>query len=569
SLESIPFDLASLVFDVVELQRPKTASGAVELLVDIDEDGPARFIGDPSRLRQVLGNLISNAIKFTTAGHVLVKTRFLGGFRGKAAFQIAVSDTGIGISPEAQQRLFQAFSQADASTSRRYGGSGLGLVLCKRIVEGMAGRIELSSAAGKGSTFTVSLELPEDHQQPRAAPEPAILRGARVLVLDDNEANLSILRGQLSRLGVAVESATTGPEALDKLRAATLTNHHFSAAVVDHHLPGASGEQVGRMLRADPLLARLGLLMLTSSGVQGDAAVMESAGFDAFLVKPARSETLTTVLSLLLERRQQGEAGPLITRHTAREVSPPLGVKAVLTARLRVLLAEDNLVNQRVAEKILEGMGATTTVAGDGFGVLAALERSTFDVVLMDCQMPGMDGFAATAAIRERERLQGGRIPIIAVTANAVSGDREHCLGIGMDDYISKPITRQGLWNVLSRWTTPVLDGPVFEEMKEMFAQQGDFYSTLLAPFLSITAGHLRDLARAAEIGDGSAAAVLAHKIKGSSLSIGFAGLGGHAGDLETRAKLGQLGGAKALVASLQDEFRRLSVFIEQFSKKA
>jgi signal transduction histidine kinase/DNA-binding response OmpR family regulator/HPt (histidine-containing phosphotransfer) domain-containing protein len=595
-LESIPFDLASLVFDVVELNRPKLRGGHIDLLVDIDPALPSRLVGDPSRLRQVLGNLMSNAVKFTSAGHVMVTAHHRSSDSVRVSFELAVADTGVGISEEAQRRLFQPFSQADASTSRRFGGSGLGLVLSRRIVEGMGGRIELQSAEGKGSTFTVLLQLPGAPGQPPAQRPPSILGSASVLVLDDNEVNRAILERQLGRLGVHVELARCGSDALEKARRAAREGHAFDAVLVDYHLPDMNGDEVGRVFREDPKMAELGLIMLSSSGQQGEAALMEAAGFDAYLVKPVRAEILASALAMVLERKRQGASGALITRHTVAEAGPTPKSDPVLTAPLHVLVAEDNPVNQKLAQKMLESLGATLEVAADGFQVLQAVERTTFDVVLMDCQMPGMDGFVATACIRERERARSGHLPIVAVTANALGGDREHCLAKGMDDYISKPITRQGLFTILSRWAAeagtasglaapaelpksepagaptegPALDEGHLHDMESLFdTEPGGFHAEMLQPYLSHTQGRLQDLERSLAQEDTSSAALIAHTIKGSSLNLGFVGMANRAGALEKAARQGKVKDPEVLAGALQDEFRRVTLFAEQYRKEA
>jgi two-component system, sensor histidine kinase and response regulator len=593
--ESISFDLSSLVFDVVELNRSKVLGGQVDLLVDIDTGVPSRLVGDPSRLRQVLGNLVSNAVKFTSAGHVLISTQFGGWVDGKVKMQISVADTGIGISPEGQKHLFQPFSQADASTSRKFGGSGLGLVLCGRIISGMGGRISLESKEGRGSTFTVSLQLPADHGRPPALAPPSILREARVLVLDDNALNRAILEKQLTRLGVRVDAATSGSEALEKVQRAACGECVFDAALVDYHLPLMDGEQVGRTIRANPTLERLGLLMLSSSGQPGEAARMEAVGFDAYLVKPIRAEILARALAVVLERKRQGKSGSLITQHTVTEASPAHMHEPPLPAPLHVLLAEDNPVNQEVSREMLKGMGATLVAAADGFQVLEALEHSTFDLILMDCQMPGMDGFLATARIREREQARGGHIPIVAMTASALAGDREHCLAMGMDDYISKPITRQALWAVLSRWTEkavaasseagarsssvpaavaepgePALDKRRLEEMVELFrAMPGAFYARVLGPYLSIVERQLRDIERCLKNGETSAIRTIAHAIKGSSLTLGFVGMGNLAKSVEMEVEEGKLSNPAALTAALHEEFCRVSLFARRYREEA
>jgi two-component system sensor histidine kinase/response regulator len=300
---------------------------------------------------------------------------------------------------------------------------------------------------------------------------------------------------------------------------------------------------------------------------------------------------LARALAMVLDRKGRGECGALITRHTVSEASPTHKHEPLLAAPVHVLLAEDNLVNQQVARKMLEGMGATFVVAADGFQVLQALEEAAFEVVLMDCQMPGMDGFVATARIREREQARGGHIPIIAMTANALEGDREHCLAMGMDDYISKPITRQGLWAVLSRWArnsgvesvraeAPPSQAPAepavsdemavdvrrLEEMKELLdGSPGGFYEGILQPYLSITEGQIRELKQSLEKGDTRSILTIAHTLKGSSLNLGFVALGSHAKEVEVETKHGTLKNPGALAAALQDEFHRVTLFAQRY----
>ena len=539
----------------------------------------------------MLGNLLSNAVKFTAQGHVLLATRFCGWAEGGARLEFSVTDTGIGISEEAQRRLFQPFSQADASTARRFGGSGLGLVLCRRIVEGMAGRIELRSEEAKGSTFTVTLELPVQPGEPRlAAAPPAALRGARVLLADASAASRAILERQLGRMGAAVETSSTALDCVARLDGAALAGRPFDAVVVDLGLPDLGGEGVGRQLRADPLHQGLALVLLSAPGLRGEEATADSAGFDAYLVKPAPPALLADALGLALERRRRGAPGPLLTRHSVgeRDWHAPSAAPR-LPVELRVLLAEDHPVNQKLAQKFLESMGARLEVAADGAQVLEALERSRFDLVLMDCQMPGMDGFMTTARIRERERIQGGHLPIIAMTAHALEGDREHCLAQGMDDYLSKPVTRQALWSVLSRWSgvaagdvsAPLepaaearragpspddldLDVRQLEELEAAYAGELQaLYAEVLDPYLALTAEHLGEIDRALRAGDGGIVVAMAHRLKGSSVSLGFVGMGRLAQRLELGARSGsdQLAG---MAAALQDEFRRVGAFVER-----
>ena len=453
NFEAISFDLPTLIFDVIELHRPKSDHGQLAFLVDLDPAVPSRLVGDPSRLRQVLGNLASNALKFTSEGHVLISTERVENGQGRTAFRLKVEDTGIGISPAAQLRLFQSFSQADASTSRKFGGSGLGLVLCRRIIEAMGGTIQLASTPGVGSTFTVELELPIDPAWTGLQQPPQRLADTRILLALRHAIHGTILQRRLREAGVETVLQPEVDAVPGALAAALEAGRPFDAAVLDCNLPGLGGEALGRALRSDPRFHRFPLVMLTTNGQRGEADLAQAAGFDAYLAEPLRELVLAKVLARVIERRQRGETGPMVTQYSVTTQAPAQAAQPALSKPLAVLLAEDNRVNQKIATRMLEALGATPTLAEDGFQVMKALEQNVFDLILMDCQMPGMDGFETTALIRKGERERGGRIPIIAMTANALEGDREVCLKAGMDDYVSKPVSRQNLWNALNRWS--------------------------------------------------------------------------------------------------------------------
>ena len=593
-LEHIPFDLTSLVFDVVELHRPKVAGTPVELIVDAPPV-PSRLLGDPARLRQVLGNLVANAVKFTSAGHVLVTVQLAEGAAGNARVRLAVADTGIGIPLEVQKRIFQPFSQADASTSRRFGGSGLGLVLTRRIVERMGGSIELESAPGKGSTFAVLLSLPKEGEEAIAPSLPAKLSDARVLVADENPVTRELFERQISWAGARVELAASGAEVAERLGQARADAHEcpFDAILLDYHLRGAGGEAIGRGIRADPALAGVALLLMSASGQQGEAELAETAGFDAYLVKPVSAGVLVGAVALSIERRRTGRARSLVTRHALGDHRPMAEDVSPLPREVRVLLAEDNPVNQRIAVRMLEELGASAEVVVDGYQALQALERETFQAVLMDCQMPGMDGYLATRRIRELERTRSGHVPIVAMTANALQGDRERCLAAGMDDYLTKPMTRRALREALSRCTGGgtigsasgaeassagaaasarvddlAVDRVRFGEMEQMFASSpGGFCEQVLKVFVTGAGDKLRELERALAVPDLAAFQALAHTIKGSARNIGFTAVG----DLAERAEESAGRGAvdAALLAQLAAELGRVERFVERYRAEA
>jgi PAS domain S-box-containing protein len=596
-LESIPFDLASLVFDVVELHGTKAASAAVEFVADLDVDLPSRLLGDPGRLRQVLGNLVSNAVKFTSRGHILIEVRQVKRDGDKAVISIVVRDTGEGIPEQVIGRLFQPFVQADASTSRKHGGTGLGLALSKRIVEGMGGSIELHSQEGQGSTVTIVLDLAVDSNEPIRPSHSAILQGCRCLVVDDNALVRTSLEKQLRHLGMAVQLTGSGDEALQAIELALENARPYDLAIVDLLMPDMGGERLARTMKDDSRLAALGIVMmapLASRGSVSDVSLPRAFNCDGYLAKPARGEVLAKVLALVVERRREGIVGEPVTRHTVSVAKAHASSRGRLPFSIRVLLAEDNEVNQLVARKMLEDLGAEVTLAVDGCQVLSAIEQRSFDVVLMDCQMPRMDGFATTIRIRALEQQSGGHLPIVAMTANAIAGDEEMCLAAGMDGYLGKPFSRAGLHATLIRFAgadasrlalfapetvvpkqtnppmAPDLDHARFREMDALFSNSaGGNYASLLLSFQSNSEKRIQELRLAVECNDASTVLAVAHAIKGSSGNLGFAGLQRMAGQLEHAAKASRIDIVSAQVAAMQEELARIATFLESYFAKA
>ncbi|HRK94676.1 MAG TPA: response regulator, partial [Rhodospirillales bacterium] len=444
-LSAAAFDLRDLAEDVSEFCAESAHRKGLEIACCLPPDLPRSFVGDAGRLRQVLVNLIGNAIKFTTVGEVSLRVAVLEEAGEDAVIEFAVRDTGIGIRPEQLPRIFESFRQADGSTTRRFGGTGLGLTISKQLVELMGGQIRVASTLGKGSTFRFTVRLQRIPEQQRPAVTPSIA-GARVLIVDDNATNREILEHQLSRWRVDHESAADGPQALTRLADASRRGRPFEMVVLDHHMPGMDGIEVARRIRHTSEHDPMRLMMLSSVSDQIDANELAAVGVAACLNKPVRQSALYNALVTAFGSGRPLEAG---------RTEGPAGHGSVHEVAFsgHVLLAEDNVVNQEVAVNMLEALNCRVTVAGNGVEALAALERGRFDLVLMDCQMPELDGFATTMEIRRREAAAGSSPrPILALTANAMEGDRERCIEAGMDDYLSKPFTREALAAMLSRY---------------------------------------------------------------------------------------------------------------------
>jgi len=431
-LESIPFDLQESLGETMRVVRYHAHRKGLELILDVGPEVPKALLGDPSRIRQILLNLIGNAIKFTQSGEIYVRVAEEARASDTASLRFSVRDTGVGIPPEKQQTIFEAFSQADSSMARKYGGSGLGLAISTRLVTMMGGQIRVESQLGQGSTFhfTVKLRIQDRPSGRRAPVQPAQLRDLQVLIVDDNLTNQRVLLTALSRWGMKPTVAENGPAALRAIRSAKDSGHPFALLLLDAQMPGMDGFALAEQIKKDTELVGATIMMLTSAGQLGDAARCRELGISAYLLKPIRLEELLDAISSVLHGAPEKTSTPLVTRHSLREAKKGS----------RVLLAEDNAINQKLASRLLEKRGYTVVVACNGRDALAAFEKQSFDLILMDVQMPEMDGIEATLSIRKKEESTGGHIPIIAMTAHALVGDREHCLEAGMDGYISKPV---------------------------------------------------------------------------------------------------------------------------------
>jgi signal transduction histidine kinase len=444
-LETLDFDLRTTVEDVIDLVAGKAQDKGLDLICHMDPLIPALLSGDPGRFQQILLNLVNNAIKFTKQGEVCVRVRAEAVSAVQVTISCAVRDTGIGIPQDRLHRLFHPFSQADVSTTRHYGGTGLGLSICKQLVELMHGQIGVETEPGQGTTFWFNLQFTRPVVPNAAASAPAAMQGQRLLIVDAHASRAEALARQLDVWGCRHTEVTRAEDALTLLRE-TAAIDPFRLALLHHDGREIDGEAMGRAIHADPARQATRLVLLTAPGQRGDAARYAAMGFAAYLTRPVRQATLGECLRMILYREEATDAvspRPLVTRHTITEYHNQ--------QRVRILLAEDNVVNQKLAQKMLEKLGCRVDVVASGAEALAAVQQMPYDLVFMDCQMPEMDGYAATAAIRRRQGGQG-RFPIIAMTAHAMQGDREKCLAAGMDDYISKPISTAALKKVLETW---------------------------------------------------------------------------------------------------------------------
>jgi CheY-like chemotaxis protein/HPt (histidine-containing phosphotransfer) domain-containing protein len=562
-IEAVDFDLRTVVEDAAELVALSAEEKGLELAVTIHEDVPASVRGDPVRVRQVVVNLLSNAIKFTETGEVVLRVMSAPSRDGAETVRFEVTDTGIGIPADQHERLFESFTQADASTTRRFGGSGLGLAICKQLTERMGGEIGVESTLGTGSTFWFTCSFG------KAQPGTAVrvngrtgLSGLTTLLVDDNDTNRVILEHTLGGWCLHTWAGARAADALAELRRAADAGVPYPLAILDHHMPEMNGVDLALAIRADPAIARTRLVLLTSSGRRGDADIARDAGFDAFLTKPVKASDLYGCLTTILQcAGSQGAAEPA-TRHAPSEVST--------ASRARVLVVDDNRVNQRVAVRMLEKLGHPVDVAGNGREAVGAVTRLAYAAVLMDCQMPEMDGFEATREIRRLEPA-GQHMPIVAMTAGAMAGDEERCLAAGMDAYISKPVDARVLAATLLRLVAadgapnppPDFDPPddsgagsPLSRLRELGALE---FQDLVMLFLKDGAAHVVALEEAAREGDARQMTAQAHSLAGDSRTFGATVLSDSCTELQEAARSGDLVRAVRVIEVISGEFGRVS----------
>ena len=557
-LEDATIDTGMIVEEVAELLAAHAHSKGLELATRVDPEVPSALRGDPGRVRQILVNLAGNAVKFTDRGEVVIRASVEDRDERTVTVRFSVRDTGIGIPREVQDRIFDSFTQADGTTTRQFGGTGLGLTISRQLVRIMGGVIRVASEPGVGSEFVFTLPLRQEEAS--APPRPtarADLRGIRALVVDDNSANREILVSLLTDWGMSCRGAAGGQEGMAVLRAAAEGARPYRLAILDQNMPEIDGLQLAGMIRSDPFLAGIRLVMLSSIGIRGDGKKAWESGISGYLTKPVRRDVLFDTISSVLGSGDSGERERLVTRHSVSRDYGKVGG--------RVLLVEDNAMNQEVTLGMLSILGCDADVVGNGRKALEATAAARYDLVLMDCQMPVLDGYSATRALREREKAAGeGHLPVVALTANAMAGDCDLCLAAGMDGYLSKPFTIRKLQDVLSKWlpsqgagipgimksaeghramekhgASPI-DHVVLDGIRMLDAQGGKgLLEKVLTLYLSDSRNLMDRIRSAGNKGDAESLRRAAHSLKSSSGNVGAAGLSEICRKIEEEAAAG------------------------------
>jgi signal transduction histidine kinase/CheY-like chemotaxis protein len=583
-IERVSFDLPDTIESEAEIFAAQAQKKGIELITHIDPNLPLSVIGDAHRLRQVLTNLLSNALKFTEKGQIVLsclweETDEIDGFA-----KIDVRDTGVGIPKKQQQRLFEEFTQLDSSTTRKHGGTGLGLAISKRLVSLMGGALSVESILGKGSTFSFSVRLSRCPVVRREQHVSRLqhIRGHRILIVDDNEINRIILQGYLHEWGISVEMAESGQEAIQKLATATVEGHAFHAALLDHVMPVMNGIELAHEIQNDPRIQPLSLVLLTSLGNDLNEVKLRSMGIDMWLAKPIRHSTLfDALMSVLLSQDEiDANANHISNTEATQPRSMPLRGACIL-------LAEDNETNQMVMEAILKNEGIQCDIATDGESTVQAAKSGSYDLILMDCHMPIMDGFEVTHLIREWEVTTANkRTPIVALTACATISDREACFAAGMDDYIIKPVDIDRLLAIMSKWVNvssttiasitnnpkPTLTAPVIEVDSQPFdfsticircAQNTELAKTIIFRFIERTPNEIAALEEALRRGDRKVVVSDAHRLKGASATLSAQKLRDTAEAIESASQNGSLVECLTLLENMKQAFNEFVQYAE------
>lgn len=566
-LQKVSFSLPDAIQDVCELHAEIAERKGVELVCDVSESASCQVRGDPNRLKQVLTNLVDNALKFTESGDVVVSAAYDA---NTGMCDITVKDTGCGISDEIKQHIFQAFAQGDSSSTRLYGGVGLGLTISNRLAKLMGGNFNLSSTPHEGSVFTFSVELQEETEPASADILQDTLSGIRALVVDDNETNRTILQQQLRQWGIRVRCCHSGVSALEELHQAHSMGAHYDIAILDLNMPGMDGIQLAGKIKHSGYSSYMKMMMLTSSLLELDEEKLLELGVLTSITKPARQEILHEAISTIAGRSDRPDSYS----------TPEIG-------KIKILLTEDNPINQEVASIMLETIGCDVEIAENGEEAIAALEEGKFDLVFMDCQMPVMDGFEATRAIRQQSRLR--HLPVIALTANAMEGDRELCLASGMDDYLSKPVNQNELLRTVNRWvpmpahsvsnnsSIPVpteinhtmnfdIDESALDSIKALQRPgKPDILAKIVNMYLTKTPELIAEIESGIAESDSARVKMAAHTLKSSSAYLGATNLADCCNKLEAKAANDELSGTESQIESITTGFNTVAAQIKKY----
>jgi two-component system, sensor histidine kinase and response regulator len=587
-LECIEFSLRSVVEDVLSQFAERAQGKRLEIAGLVHASVPNALRGDPGRLRQILSNFVGNAIKFTERGEVTLQVHLLADREGSADIRFQVTDTGIGIGPETQARLFQPFTQADSSTTRKYGGTGLGLSISKQLAELMGGSVGLDSEPGRGSTFWCTARFATQPQSPRAIEPSSDLAGQRILIVDDNHSTGVLLQHMTSGWGMQADLASSTAAALSCIERAYSVGKPYDIAALDITLPDRDGLQAAKDLQAHRAASAVRVILLISLSEPRQAEQARKAGFTAYVTKPVQHDAFQSCVKAVLGLpAEPPPAGPV----QSKPVVEPSPVRRTDQGgpRPRILVAEDNIVNQTLTARMLERLGYQPHVVSNGQEALTALEKADYAAIVMDCQMPEVDGYEATRIIRERERATARHIPIIALTADAMREARDRCRAAGMDDYLLKPIKTEQLGKVLEHWlSAPAVSGlqpdtlpeqthpaagESFDADRMLISIGGDpdLFKQLVALFLERYPMMLRDIQDAVRAGDGEKLEYAAHALKGTAGTLCAPDVMSVAGHLETAGRLGDLKDAPALCKRLEHKLHALAGVFHRYSdlKKA
>jgi two-component system sensor histidine kinase/response regulator len=571
-LEEMDFDLRECIEGTLKTLALRADEKGLELLCDVSPQIPEMVMGDSGRLRQILLNLIGNALKFTSTGEIALKVQLDLIEDTTSTLHFIVSDTGIGIAADKLQSIFNSFSQADTSTTREFGGTGLGLTISRRLVEMMGGKIWVESETGVGSQFHFCVQFGAAKiQSSRASSSPAAahLRGAKVLIVDDNRTNRRILEGLLKHWEMNATAVSSGDEALTEITAAHSSGLPYNLILTDMHMPKMDGFDLVETIKGQPHPSTATIMMLTSGGQRGDAARCSELGIAAYLLKPVRQSELREAIARVLNVQESFAVEPMVTRESLVEARDPAGT-------FQILLAEDNPVNQKLATRLLTKRGHRVTVAGNGKEALAALAEGAYDLVLMDIQMPEMDGLEATMKLREQEKITGRHQPIVAMTALAMKGDRHRCIEAGMDGYLTKPIRQQELDEALESFAgqkhihstsaaTPSAKEISVDTAELLERVDGDhaFLAELAEIFRQDYPRHLTAAREALSHQDSGAVAKASHALKGALANLAAGPASRIAQQLEANARSGDLSRAGSALQQLEEELNRVMIHLK------